>query len=182
MVRPELPEECIARSAKTRPWLEGEASRGSAQAHSGFTDGEAEGTRQGKAQSHDLIFPAKNGGVQGHLLRILRNFVEDNASKASGNSINSGRHSRRYITSRASVFGRCSIGSATLIWKPRWPISKRVRLPATTLKLRSIRRSKRLRRLSPTQATMRMIRNVVQPALDYDPCDRNHSSSVVNTL
>jgi integrase len=81
--------------------------------------------RQGKAQSHDLIFPAKNGGVQGHLIPILQNFVEDNA--------------------------------------------------------RSIRRSKRLRRLSPTQATMRMIRNV-QPALNYDPCDRNHSSSVVNTL
>jgi hypothetical protein len=28
-----------------------------------------------KAQSNDLTFPAKNGGVQGHLLRILQNFV-----------------------------------------------------------------------------------------------------------
>jgi integrase len=37
--------------------------------------------RQGKAQSHDLIFPAENGGVQGHLLRILQNFVEDNGIK-----------------------------------------------------------------------------------------------------
>jgi hypothetical protein len=27
-----------------------------------------------------------------------------------------------------------------------------------------------------------MIRNVVQPALNYDPCDRNHSSSVANAL
>jgi hypothetical protein len=69
---------------------------------------------QGKVQSHDLIFPAKNGGVQGHLLRILQNFVEDNASKASGISINSGRHSRCYSTSRVSALGRCRSDSFIL--------------------------------------------------------------------
>lgn len=33
--------------------------------------------RQGKAEAHDLIFPAENGGVQGHFLRILKNMVKD---------------------------------------------------------------------------------------------------------
>jgi integrase len=34
--------------------------------------------RKGKADAHDLIFPAENGGVQGHFLRILKNFVKEN--------------------------------------------------------------------------------------------------------
>jgi integrase/recombinase XerD len=32
---------------------------------------------RGKAQPNDLIFPAENGGVQGHFLRMLKNTVED---------------------------------------------------------------------------------------------------------
>jgi len=34
--------------------------------------------RKGKADAHDLIFAAENGGVQGHFLRILKNFVKEN--------------------------------------------------------------------------------------------------------
>lgn len=37
--------------------------------------------RKCKAEAHDLIFPAKNGGVQGRFLRILQNFVKDNGVK-----------------------------------------------------------------------------------------------------
>jgi integrase/recombinase XerD len=33
---------------------------------------------KGKADAHDLIFPAENGGVLGHFLRILKNFVKEN--------------------------------------------------------------------------------------------------------
>ncbi|MGB8989659.1 MAG: hypothetical protein WCC37_23885 [Candidatus Sulfotelmatobacter sp.] len=34
--------------------------------------------RKGKADTHDLIFPAENRGVQGHSLRILKNFLKEN--------------------------------------------------------------------------------------------------------
>jgi integrase len=34
--------------------------------------------RKAKADAHDLIFPAENGGVEGHFLRILKNFVKEN--------------------------------------------------------------------------------------------------------
>ena len=34
--------------------------------------------RKDKAEAHDLIFPAENGGVQGHFLRILQNCVKEN--------------------------------------------------------------------------------------------------------
>jgi integrase/recombinase XerD len=33
---------------------------------------------RGKADAKDLIFPAENGGAQGHFLRILKNFVKEN--------------------------------------------------------------------------------------------------------
>lgn len=39
--------------------------------------------RKGKADAHDLIFPAENGGVEGHFLRILQNFVEENDIKGT---------------------------------------------------------------------------------------------------
>jgi integrase/recombinase XerD len=32
---------------------------------------------RGKAQAHDLIFPAENGGVQGHFLSMLKNTVKE---------------------------------------------------------------------------------------------------------
>ena len=39
--------------------------------------------RKGKAEQHDLIFPAENGGVEGHFLRRLQNFVEDHKVKGT---------------------------------------------------------------------------------------------------
>jgi hypothetical protein len=33
---------------------------------------------KGKAEAHGLIFPAESGGVEGHFLRILKNFVKEN--------------------------------------------------------------------------------------------------------
>ena len=39
--------------------------------------------RKGKADERDLIFPAENGGVEGHFLRRLQNFVEDHKVKGT---------------------------------------------------------------------------------------------------
>ncbi len=39
--------------------------------------------RRGKSEQRDLIFPAENGGVEGHFLRRLQNFVEDHKVKGT---------------------------------------------------------------------------------------------------
>ena len=39
--------------------------------------------RKGKAEQHGLIFPAENGGVEGHFLRRLQDFVEANRIKGT---------------------------------------------------------------------------------------------------
>jgi integrase len=67
--------------------------------------------RKRKAEAHDLILPAENGGVQGHFLRILQNFVEENSIKGTWEL-----HKFRktfatfYHESRVSACGRCSSG------------------------------------------------------------------------
>ena len=61
--------------------------------------------------------------MEGHFLRMLKNFVKENEIDGTWEL-----HKFRktfatfYHEDRTSACGRCSCGSGTRAWKPRWPI------------------------------------------------------------